>query len=111
MLSCPQNVESACVCFPLRTGRSLQYNSSTDAFYDIEVVHFFDNSFSEQRGSFTEKNRRSANLVSIDDIFQNLGRGSIHREAISFLLESFFGWGMERPLSEGPQEIQGEPLS
>ena len=36
---------------------------------------------------------------------------SIHREAIRFLVESFFGRGMERLLSEESQKFLGEPLS
>ena len=62
-----------------------------DAFYDrrstLSPIYFLNNGVP----FFLPKSCRNANLVSINYIFQNLDDGSIHQEAISFLLQSFFG--------------------
>ena len=47
--------------------------------------------FSEWRGSLTQ-NRRKASLVSRKWLLCILEQGSVHREAIGFLLKSVLGW-------------------
>ena len=62
---------------------------------EVRVAHF-SYFFLLNDGLPLPKNRQNAsNLVSKNQVFVQLGHGSIHRAAVRFLLKSALGWGME----------------
>lgn len=67
-------------------------------------VAYFRSLFFRMTGSLYP-NSWNANVVSNNDVFIDLGRGIINRDAIKFLLRPSFVRGMEFHESEEPENV------